>query len=214
VQGSLQDTMLHLTGQLGAPAALLPTAGKVEAFPIDLRAEAAGASITLKGGIAAPLTFSGIDLAISALIPSLDTLSPLAGRPLPPLRNVTFDGRVTDSPGGYAEAVALRGFTLQLPQGDLGGDLDLALGGPSGGRPTMHGTLTARRIDLDALQSALAAAVAPSAALPGELPTAPPVAAPVPSRLIPDTRLPLDGLTRANADLRFSIGELRAGGVA
>jgi AsmA protein len=214
LQGSLRGTKLRLTGQLGAPAALLPTAGKAEAFPIDLSAEAAGASVTLKGDIAAPLTFSGINLAISVLVPSLDTLSPLAGRALPPLRNVTFDGRVTDSPGGYAEAVALHGFILQLPQGDLGGDLDLALGGPLGGRPTMHGTLTARRIDLDALLSALAVALAPSAVPPGEPATAPRVAAPAPSRLIPDTRLKLDGLIRANADLRFSIGELRAGGVA
>ena len=83
----------------------------------------------------------------------------------------------------------------------------------------MRGTLTARRIDLDVLQAALAVAGAPfasppGAAPPGAAPAAPPVAAPAPSRLIPDTRLPLDGLTRANADLRFTIGELRAGGVA
>jgi AsmA protein len=210
LQGSLRDTKLHLTGQLGTPATLLPTAGKTGVFPIDLGAGAAGASVTLKGGIAAPLILSGIDLAISAHIPALAALSPLAGRKLPALSDIAFDGRVTDSAGGYAEAVALHGFTLQLPQGDLGGDLDLALGG----RPTIRGTLTASRIDLDALRVALAVAEAPSASPPEAPATAPPAAvpAPAPSRLIPDTRLKLDGLTRANVDLGFTIGELRAGG--
>jgi AsmA protein len=209
LQGSLRDTKLHLAGALGALAALRSAAGEAVAFPIDLVAEAAGATLNVKGGIAAPLTLSGIDLAVTARVPALAALSPLAGRSLPPLDNIAFDGHVTDSPGGYTEAVALHGFTLQLPQGDLGGDLDLALGGPLGGRPTVQGTLTAKRIDLDALRGALAIAEAPSASPP----TASPAVAPASSRLIPDTRLKLDGLTRTNADLRFTIGELRARGV-
>jgi uncharacterized protein involved in outer membrane biogenesis len=215
LQGSLRDSKLHLSGELGTLAALRPTAGKAENFPVDLSAGAAGASVRVKGGVAAPLMLSGIDLAIAARIPELAALSPLAGRTLPPLHNIAFDGRLTDSPDGYAEAIALHGFTLQLPQGDLGGDLDLALGGAQDGRPTMQGTLTATRIDLDALLAALEAAEAPAASPLGQPATAPLAAmpAPAPARLIPDTRLTLDGLSRANADLRFSIGELRAGGV-
>jgi uncharacterized protein involved in outer membrane biogenesis len=214
LQGSLGETKLHLAGQFGAASLLLPTSGKAEPFPLDLAAEVAGGSVTLKGSIAAPLIPSGLDLAISAQIPQLAPLSPLVGRTLPALGNVAFDGRVTDSRGGYAEAVALHDFTLRLPHADLGGDLDFALGGSLGGRPTLHGTLTAKSIDLDALRDTLAATAAPATAAPPQAPsTPPPAAAPAASRLIPDTKMKLDDLTRANADLRFSVGELRAGGV-
>ncbi len=152
-------------------------------------------------------------------MPDLAALSPLAGRKLPPLHDVAAHARLTDAAGGLAHGAAMRDLTLTVPQADLAGEVALAYGG----RPSVRATLASRGIDADALMQAVnaspasdaappAAASAPPAPAPAP-PAPPPAPAPArPKRVFSDRALPFPMLRLADADLRLSVGDLRAGG--
>ncbi|CAH2603987.1 AsmA family protein [Rhodovastum atsumiense] len=207
VEGSLRGTRLRVSATLGAPTMLLAAAGP---FPIELAAEAAGATLVAKGGLAAPLALSGLDLGVTARIPDVAALAPLAGQALPALRQVTMDARLRDGSGGLARGIAVRGLALTAPQADLSGEAELSFGD----RPAVQANLTSRRIDADAILGALPAGAGAEAAPQATPPADPPApAASRPARLIPATKLPFAALDRLDADLRFAVAELRAGGV-
>jgi AsmA protein len=201
---ALNGTPLHIAGTLGS----VQRSNKTEPYPIDLSAETAGAALTAKGVIAAPLKLTGLDLAVSARVQDLAALDSAAGMKLPPLTPLSFDGRVTDAEGGLAHGATLHGFTLTLPAGDLAGDLTFALAP----RLSLRGTLATKRLDVDALTRAFASTMsgATSAAAMRVTPGEPPKPAPPaePARLIPDTPLPLHWLLPADADLQVTAGEL------
>jgi len=216
VDGSLSGAKLHVDANFGALSLLLPgtTAKGVTgaAFPIDINVLAAGATISAKGALATPLQFSGLDLAISARVPDLAALSPLAKTGLPALHDVAFDGRLTDAAGGLQTGLTLKGIKLSGPIGDLAGDITLALQP----RLALQAQLAGKRLDLDALQTAITAIPAPPKDTAKEAPpaNAPPVhtVSTGPDRLIPDHPFNLAALRRADADVQLTMGEIHSGG--
>ena len=198
-EGSFADAPLRLSAAIGAPGALLGGYQVAGSMPIDLSAVIGGATFIARGAISDPVRLTGADIAISARVPDLDALSPLAGRTLPPLKAIVFLARLRDRDGGMARGVALRDVKLSASQGDLAGEAAIGFAPPS-----MEGKLTAARLDLDAIL----AAVSPSP--PAESNTRPP--GPQPSWIIPDTRLPFDQVRAADVDFRFKVTSLLAGG--
>ena len=196
--GSLGGTPLKVTASLGPLAMLLPGPTTPAPYPVELAAEAAGATLAVKGSIARPAALSGFDLAVTGRIPDLSQLSALAGTALPALRPVTLDARVTDRDG--TPGFAIRGLAVTAPEADLSGELVAGLGP----RPSVQATLVSRRIDLDAIMQAI-----PSAGQEAPSPTAP---SRQPAWVNPDTRFPLAALGLADADLQLSVGQLVSGG--
>lgn len=229
VQGSYADTPLKLEASLGAPAALLPGLSS-SPFPVDISAEAAGASFYAKGGVATPSQTSGLDVKLTARIPDLAALSPLVHRDLPRLNNIAFDGELVDRNASYLQGVMLKGIRLALPEADLTGDAVLGL---TGQRPLFHATLSATRIDADALWAAFqagstaeksataaappAAEAAPEPAQPAEPGSPPPAPAPQSVRpggqpaVFSEAKLPVDRLRGEDMELRMTVGLLRSG---
>ncbi len=211
--GSLRGTPLLVTASLGPLVALLPDPPNPGPYPVELAAEAAGATLAVRGSVAAPARLSGIDLAVTGRIPDLSALSGLAGTSLPALRPVTLDASVADRAG--TPGFAIRGLAVTTPEADVSGELVVGLGP----RLALQATLSLRRIDVDAALAALparaaalgAAAASANPMLVASLPIPPKPLAQA-ARLIPDDKLPFQVLDAADADLRLSIGELRSGG--
>lgn len=232
--GALRGVPLRVTAAFGPLAGLLPDAPAAAPYPVELAAEARGATLAVKGSLAAPARLSGIDLAVTGRIADLSLLTQLAGVGLPALRPVTLDARIADraAPPG----LTIRGLAVTTPEADVSGELVIGLGP----RPSVQATLSSRRIDLGAVLAAFttpAAAPPPGVSLPelplaefapaglvgAELPRpAPPAAPPAPppppplpkhpTRLIPDARLPFAALDAVDADLHLAVAELRVGG--
>ena len=216
IEGTYASTPVRVSGQLGAPALLMPFAPPGQSYNLDLKMEAAGANIAIRGAIAEPSKGTGMDIALGARIPDLALLGTLAGQRLPALKSIAFTGRLAEGEGGFRNELALNNLVLTLPQGDLSGELALALRS----RPLLRMTLKSGSIDADSLyaawQSARRAAQASGdRARPGQredVITPPPLPRRV-ETLIPDDPLPFDLLGIADADLRLAVEQLLAGGV-
>jgi uncharacterized protein involved in outer membrane biogenesis len=209
VAGRLDDAPLTLTAALGSPALLMPGA-KPRPFPVDVTARAAGATVTAKGEITDGAAQSGVNLALAAQIPDLAALSPLAQRPLPPLKSIAFQGTLSDSAGGLRSGAILRSVGLNNPDVDLAGEAHLVLQP----RTSLTTTLTSNHIDLDALQAAIAQMPAPpqpSAQTPNQPDSKPPPRK-RDDRIFPDQPIAFDQLRRADADIRLTVASLRSGG--
>jgi len=200
-EATLAGAPLRLAGTAGTPAGLLSRAGPL---PLDLRAEAAGAEATLRGAIRDPAAIAGVDLALAARIPDLAALSPLAGTPLPAIRDIAAAARIAERTPGFQGGAHLRGVTLTAAPVEARGDLTLIVGE----RPGLTGRLDIPRLDLDAIRAAMPA---PRPAAP-----APPAEAPAPQvadgRVIPDLPIPVGALRTADADLTLAIATLTAAG--
>ncbi|HET6309030.1 MAG TPA: AsmA family protein, partial [Rhodopila sp.] len=123
---TLGATAVAMTGTIGVPAQALPNAAP-SPYPMDVTLQADGATATAKGTVANPQALSGLNLALTATIPDLAALSPLAGRPLPPLKTIAFQGTLTDPEGGLRHGATLHDFHLTGPDGDLSGTTAIAL---------------------------------------------------------------------------------------
>ncbi len=214
-EGSFAETHLHMFGDLGSLASILPTASARIPFPVDVTLEAAGATLSAKGTVGTVKAFSGIDLATALRVPDLAALSRLVGRPLPPLRDLALDARVTDRDGSLLAGVDLTHASLTLPQADFAGDITLGWLP----RPSVQGQLASRRVDFDALRAALMATTpqaSPALAPPAPADISAPATVPQdarPGRIISDRPFNLEVLKTLDADLRLAIGELRFGEV-
>lgn len=220
VEGAFSGTKIRGAVRLGPPRVLLAGAfasvdagAAVAPFPVDIRAEAAGAFVTAKGGIASPAALSGLDVALSARVPDLEALGPLFGRALPAMHDIAFDGQVSDGEGGMTRSVVLHGLTLAAPQGDAAGDIAIGFAP----RLSFKGQLSGKRLDVDALGTlfpvrplASAAAHAPVAAKS----VAEPTAAAGPQRSISDTPIDMAGFDLVDADLQSNLAELHFGGAS
>lgn len=224
--GSRGKVAMTLAGTLGAPGGLLRD-GRIGALPVDLTLTAGAATVTAKGGIAHADTLSGVDLAVTAQVPDLQALSPVAGTPLPAVRQIALKGTLSDLAGGLAKGMQVKGLTLTTADGDAAGDLAVALAP----RTSVTARLRSQRIDADALQAAFGGAApagsrgASSPASPSA-PSTPPAAPPAaPSggggkvigggadgRIFPDTPLPFAMLKAADADIGLDVATLHAGG--
>jgi len=229
IAAQVRGVPVSVAATVGHPSSLVQRTGAVGPYPVDVSAQAAGATLTVRGGISEPLSLSGIALNIDARVPDLSALTPVAGRPLPPLKSIALQAHASDPPGGGAIGGTLRGLRLTMPEADVAGDLALSLGT----RPALTGVLRAERIDADALLAAFdrpqpATATAGAAAPDGATspaattqaatpPASTPPTAPVPqparsNRVIPDQPIPFDLLKRADADLRLHVAVLRLDG--
>jgi len=202
LDGSLAGTPVRLAASVGALENLIM--GRVgPPLPVDIRAEAGGATARISGAVARPPSFAGIDLTVNAAIPDLAALSSLAGRQLPGFTALTVAGRVIDQSGPAAPELAVRNIAVSGPQGDLSGSIGwrLAL------VPEVTAELSSTRLDIDAIRAVLAALPQPS------LPSTPASPAFAQGRLIPETDLPWAQLASINGEARWRIGELRLAGI-
>ena len=214
VDGSFAGAPLRVRGTIGAPSLLLPGSVGTQAFVLDLTAEAAGASIAVRGAITSPATRSGMVIAVGARIPDLSALQPLVGRPVPALRGIAFSANLVDRAGDFASAVTLKDLVLTLPQGDVAGTVQLQLAD----RLAVSADLVSTRLDADQLSALIGAALAGEIGAIGfrEPPRAlDALAPPQPRRtntVIPDTGPPWDMLGASETDLRLRVAELLVGG--
>jgi AsmA protein len=213
-EGAYGGVPLALSATAGAPIALLPgghsTGHSPGRWPIDVALTAGGSSFALKGGIADPGRLAGVDLALTAQVPDLAALSPLARRPLPPLRGMSLTGKLSDA-GGLAHGFELKDLTLATQDGTIRGSAAATMAG----RPSFRADLVSDRLDVDGFRAALARAQAgpPPAPPTTPAPASPPVPKSAPSsRLIPNTPIPFAQLRAADADVRLTVVTLKAGG--
>ena len=195
----LGDAPLAMAGIFGPPAQWLPDA-KPAPYAVDVTVQAAGAAATAKGSIADVKALTGADLAIAGQIPDLAALSSLAGRPLPPVKTIAFQGALN----GNRQTFGLHAFSLTSSAGDLSGEAAVGLGA----RRVLNAVLKSSRIDLDALQAA--------SGQPALAAAAPTTVTPSPKqrqeRLFSDQPLPFAMLRDVDADLTLAVADLRSGG--
>ena len=155
---------------------------------------------------------TGVNVALTAQIPDLSALSPLAGHPLPALKTIAFQGTLTDAAGGFRHGAALHDISLTSPNGDLSGNAAIGLGARDtpDRRPEIEPHRPRRlagRHRPDAGRRRRAAAAGREAAAP------PP---PAPKRrdehLFSQQPIPFDLLRAADADLKLAIADLHTGG--
>lgn len=179
--------------QMLAPSANTP-------WPVKLTVTTVGAKIGVDGTIAQPAQARGMALAITADVPDLAALGRLAGTALPPLKTVSAQLKLADGDNGQTFTVS--DLKLSLPQLDLAGTASFT----PGTHPAAKVNLSSKRIDLDALNAALAGGT-PSAPAGKAAP-----AAARSGRLIPDTKLPIDLLRSMDADAIVAVDDLKSGG--
>ena len=194
---ALDGTDLAIAIDTGPLASLTGGAGGAP-FPVKVSVKAAGASIGIEGSIAKPAAGEGIELALTANIPDLAALSPLAHRDLPGVKALVAGAKLS----GNAKEWTLHDLKTASSLGDLAGELTIGLAP----RTRISGTVTSRSFDADGL---MAPASGKTAA-----PSVPALPAPAAAGkgLIPDTPLPFGPLRALDADVHVSIGALRFGG--
>jgi uncharacterized protein involved in outer membrane biogenesis len=213
--GKLGDQPVSFAATTGPLLLLLPGA-KPAPFPVDLSAQVAGATVSAKGGIADARALTGMNLVLAAQIPDLSGLSALARRKLPAVKQIAFQGTLTDAAGGFRSGALLHGLSLTSADGDVSGDMAIGLGT----RDSLTANVRSNRVDLDALQAEIDQMPAASASpAPAGTPQAPSDAKPPPPRPNHDARLfserpiPFDLLRAADTDLTVNVAELRSGGM-
>jgi AsmA protein len=211
IAGTLNNAPLSVTGSAGALAALLNPAWLPPSpaaspqgpaiYPVNLTAQAAGATFSVTGGAATPNGLAGVALGVNAAIPDLSALSPLAGTPLPAWKNIALQTTVIDPGGlGLAKAAGLDSLTLTMDHASLGGDASLYFGA----QPKLDMAIKAGGIDIDALRAAMPApAAAPVAPSNQIVPI--PAATDFTQSTIP---LPVKLLQSASADIQISADTL------
>lgn len=211
-QASSSDAPLHLTVDAtynGAPVTLTADTGPLSRledpsgtapWPLKLAATAAGAKLGVDGTIARPIQGRGLALAITADVPDLAVLGTLAGTTLPALKTLSAQLKLADSDNG--QTLTVSDLKLTLPQLDLAGSASFT----QGASPVVKANLSAKQIDLDALNAAMAS----------NKPAGSSGAAPAPAArsryVIPETKLPLEALRPITADATVSIADLKTGG--
>ena len=175
-------------------------------WTVKLGVTVAGAKIGIDGGIADPLTKAGLDLSVTANVPDLAVLGVALKQDLPPLKALTFAGKLSGDPRKFS----FHDVKMTSSAGDLAGDLAVTMGLPIG----LTGTLKSEKLDLDILSApATPPGATPPDAKPASGPLAPAApAAPKSNWLISDQKLPFGHLQTVNADLRIAMGALHVGG--
>lgn len=197
LRGAYQDIAFDLTGRVGAPDAL----GSGTPYPVALAGEVAGIGLSVDGTVADPMAGTGLDLKLAVDAEDLSGLQSLAGD-LPQLPALAVKGRLT----GGGESYRLADLDLSAGRSKATGSVAVSLGGA---RPKADVALQAALIDLEELLPQDEAdgggdggeASGGSAAGGGK-------AQPKPSRVIPDTPLPLAGLKAADATFDVSVAKL------
>lgn len=207
LHGTLNATPLAASGTLGT----LTNLGSTLKLPIDAALVLGDNRVEAKGTLGDPATGAGADLLLSGRIRDLAAFTPLAFHPLPPLQNFTATAHLQAAPGGWRHGVRLPEFTMQLPQGDIAGTLDLTRPTAPGARPAIALRLRGSQFDFDALSAQLGG----YSFLP--LPDGPPTASLPFARtirpLIPDQPFSLAPFSLADAHVALDFGELDLAGL-
>ena len=126
--GKLGDQPLSLAATTGALAGLMPNA-KPAPLPIDATIQAAGATFTIKGTIANAAGPDRRQPRADGRYPrSCRACPPWRRRPLPAIKQIKFQGTLTDAtPAGLRSGAALHGLALTTADGDLAGDATIGL---------------------------------------------------------------------------------------
>jgi uncharacterized protein involved in outer membrane biogenesis len=214
VDGTYAEQPLHLAGAVMQPDVMSATAP----LQLTVSGQAAGATMSAHGTVPPGLNQSGLDVQIEGKAPDLSTLSPLVGRSLPPAHDVSLSAELQDA-GVKLRGITVHALSLDSSLGDIAGELTLNWSP----RHSVTGSLSSRRIDVDALYAGT-----PGDGLPQIWPppqnSAPPVqpmtppanaAAPVPApgqAVASGQALPLPFLRNNDADLSLTVGDLSAGG--
>lgn len=209
--GTLAAAPFAASAMIGAPALWRQQDSVV---PLDITVQAAGANASANGRITDPMHLPDANFVLSARVPDAASLSPLAHRILPPIKDVAFSGTLQLSGDRANRTLALQGAKLTLPEGDLEANVALS----RAPRPSLRASLASHRIDFDSLEQAFAsppssppnAQTAASSAQSGQQQRATKNTGQ--AWLIPDTPLPFDLLRIIDADIQVTVGELRAGG--
>lgn len=202
----VNETPARVEGTLGPLAALMPGAAERTSWPVELTLAAAGAQAGIRGSVMNPASPAPTaDMAVDLRVPDLAALSRLAGTALPPLKEITFTGKVS-GPGSRGQ-VTLSEMALKAAGSDLGGTVTVT----PAPRTRVEARLQGQLVDADTLMAALGSGQPPGAGTTPAAPAARPPA-PAPQRLIPDDPLPLAALRDADASVRVQLATLRLGG--
>ncbi len=212
--GQLGGQPVALAATTGPLTSLLPNSNAASPFPVDATLQVYGATVAAKGTIANAEALTGANIVLTAQIPDLSAFSPLAKRPLPSVKQISFRGTLSDAAGGFHAGGSLHDMAVTSADGDLSGNAEIGLSK----KVSLTAKLQSNRIDLDALQAALDQ-------MPAAGPPAPPPsdAKPLPDakpqprsrrneRLFSDRPIPFDLLRIADADLTLAIADLHSGG--
>jgi uncharacterized protein involved in outer membrane biogenesis len=194
--GAYNDNAISMAGTLGAPSAMM-SGGKP--FPVKLDIKAGGATVALSGAIADVAAARGLDLTLAVSGQSLETLSPLAGSPVPPIGPYSVNAKVT---GDADKAVTLSGLAVKIGGSDLSGTVTANL---SGAVPSIDADLKSTKLDVaDFAKPGKPAEGGGQPAASGS------GGAAGDGRVFPDDPLPLDGLKAVNAKVKLAIETLVA----
>ena len=212
------EGQVEMRGEPWQVAATLPPLAVLRsaaAWPISLALRGEGVSASATGSLSGP---HRRQLTATVSVQAADSAPMLRsfGLAAPLLHDMRLDGRISRD----EKRLEVQGLQLQSRDLVLQGDANLDSSGP---RPKLVAGLSAPRLDLDALSrlqvqpppaqpSSSVPAVPPLPTPPAEAPQAsPPEAAP--ERMIPSLPLPVDWMRVLDAELRLTIGDLKAGGV-
>ncbi|MDE8345062.1 MAG: AsmA family protein [Acidocella sp.] len=196
--GSQNGMALSLNGTLGPPQALfnpmlLPaTMPPQGSYPVAIQAQAGAASLVVKGAIATPAALAGVAIGVTANIPDLAGLSPLAGMALPAWTHVSVQTTMVDPGGlGLRAAIGFQDLAISLDNAAFGGDVSLYFGA----HPRLQAAIRVSNLDVDALR----------AAMPAATPMPPATATPTqPTTAWPDWVLPVGLMRTASADIQMA----------
>jgi uncharacterized protein involved in outer membrane biogenesis len=153
------------------------------------------ADVKLTGAIKEPLAQRGIELNFSIRGQDVAKLEKISGQPLPIRGAFGISGQIIDS---AVQIYKLRNFRAVLGDNKIGGSADFNL---TGKRPRISAALSSQKIDLEPLFSS-----------PEEKSTAAKQPAESDSKkrnLLPEIPLTSEALTKANADIKIRIEQIR-----
>ena len=191
LDGAYNDAPFKAEGTLGSFEQLFGDGP----FPVELSLEAGGATVTVEGRIAEPMTGRGLDLKIQARGQSLADLAALVGADLPPLGPYDLSVQVAQEGTTYT----LTGLTAKIGSSDIAGNATIELGGA---RPMLSGSFTSGTLDLDDFAP-------PGAEGEGAAPAGAPPETAEQGLVFTEAPLPLDALGAVDAKIELSVKRLR-----
>ncbi|MCH9013802.1 MAG: AsmA family protein, partial [Proteobacteria bacterium] len=191
LEGAYNDAPFKVEGTLGSFEQLFGEGP----FPVKLSVEAGGATVTVDGRIAEPMTGRGLDLKIQVRGQSLADLGALGGVELPPLGPYDLSVQVEQEGTTYK----LTGLTAKVGSSDIAGNATVAFGGA---RPAVNGSFTSGTLDLDDFAP-------PGAEGDGAAPTGAPAETAEQGLVFTEAPLPLDALDALDAKIKLSVKRLR-----